>query len=63
MNHIVFLNKKSENINYRSVQALSRRKMEEIIEGIGAVKHKYEKRGFESAGTLSTSLTMTVSLK
>ena len=47
MNKLVFLHTKSENINYRSVQALKSRNMTKIVQGINIVKNKYEARGFE----------------
>ena len=47
VNKLVFLHTKSENINYRSVQALKSHNMTEILQGINIVKNKYEARGFE----------------
>ena len=46
VNKLVFLHTKSENINYRSVQALKSRNTTAIIQGINVVKNKYETRGF-----------------
>ena len=47
INKNVFLHTKSENINYRSVQALNRRDMTEVAKGLNLVRRKYEKRGLK----------------
>ena len=47
LNRIPFVHTKSERINFRTIQYVASRKMNEIIKGIKFVKDKYEKSGFK----------------